>query len=145
VPVLVREYQGQRHNVTVAPERSWGVERDRWNRWVSLSIWVLPVTLFAQNITLAVRAQLEGRRPSVPRTYGEAPAFFWEGLASRDTRQGSPLVSSTCCLWKAVGFCLATRLQPELPCDAGASQPVVAGTRGGKRPPPSLRVPPLIR
>jgi hypothetical protein len=55
--------------------------------------------------------------------------------ASRDTRQGSPLVSPTRRLWKAAVSCVATRLQPELPCDAGASQPVVAGTRGGKCPP----------
>jgi hypothetical protein len=46
----------------------------------------------------------------------------------------SPHVSPPCCLWKAVVPCLATRLQPKLPCDAGASQPVVAGTRGVNAP-----------
>jgi hypothetical protein len=63
-------------------------------------------------------------------------------LVTETHGRGSPHVSPTCCLWRAV---VAPPREPrqELPCDAGASQPVVAVRRQcpsvAARPTPDLR------
>jgi hypothetical protein len=72
----------------------------------------------------------------------------WLTSRKRVTRHTAGFANclATCCLSKPAVACVETRLQPELPCNAGGPpQPVVAGTRGGKCPPPSLRVPLPVR
>jgi hypothetical protein len=59
---------------------------------------------------------LEARKSPVPQ---------FAAARHRVTRHTAGIAASlsTCHLWMAAVSCVATLLQPELPCDAGASQP----------------------